>query len=134
MSSSCHLSASQLKSMWGFTTKQPAADPESPTFEIKYEFTDDDLNDPSLLAELAKLNLEPEVKKKPAPFKAAKPIVKKKPVVVKESEPVVDVDEMMANIHAEGDVDVQVTDDDMNDPRLLVNWDNVGRTSFNWRP
>ena len=69
------------------------------------DFNDDDLNDPSLLAELEQLTLG-EVK----PVKMIKP------------EPqVVQVDEIISSLPLEDEpIDDQITEQDMNDPKLLV--------------
>ncbi|KAJ3313472.1 Coiled-coil and C2 domain-containing protein 1B [Boothiomyces sp. JEL0838] len=76
------------------------------------EFSDADLNDPDLLAELAAMTVEEQ------PKPAKQKVVKEKPVME-----TVDVDSILASIpvvEAEEDVHVDFTDEDMNDPHLLA--------------
>jgi hypothetical protein len=90
--------------MFGFSKSQ-----EFPDLEVNVEFNDDDLNDPELLAELAKMTMED---RPPAKILA--------PVVAVAVEPVVEVETILAQLPPEGDVDVEVTEEDMNNPELLA--------------
>jgi hypothetical protein len=90
--------------MFGFSKSQ-----EFPDLEVNVEFNDDDLNDPELLAELAKMTMED----RPQPKKSA-------PVAVVAVEPVVEVETILAQLPPEGEVDVEVTEEDMNNPELLA--------------
>ncbi|KAJ3304723.1 hypothetical protein HDV03_002408 [Kappamyces sp. JEL0829] len=84
-------------------------------YSINIEFNEDDLNDPSLLAELAGLTMDETtgVAKKPAP----KPLQKRL-----ENGTGVDIEAILAAVPLAGedDVVVELTDNDLNDPTLLA--------------
>jgi hypothetical protein len=90
--------------MW--TTKTSKPKPPSPIeADIHVEFTDADLEDPSLLAELQGL------------MGTEKPVAKAAP---KPSAKAVNVDEILSALPKDEDIKVEFTEKDMQDPELLV--------------
>jgi hypothetical protein len=81
--------------------------PSKETEEISVDFNENDLNDPHLLAELAKLTID-----------TRDAIEHQIPEI--EQEVVVDVDALTADLPLEDPADVELTEQDMQDPVLLV--------------
>jgi hypothetical protein len=100
----------------GSSTNSPI---NNSSFDISVEFNEDDLNDPDLLRELAGLTMADE-----------EAIIVKKPKPVKEAEPeaALEIDAILASLPPETDdeVQVQLTEEDMNDPGLLAELAAVG--------
>ncbi|KAJ2993250.1 hypothetical protein HDV02_002562 [Globomyces sp. JEL0801] len=110
--------------MWSFGTKDSKGSkesldipdipdiPELKDLDINIQYNDEELNDPDLLAELASMTINEPTTVKPI----AKP--KPKPSIVNPD----DIDQILSTIPKDIDQDIQVefTDDDMNDPALLA--------------
>lgn len=116
--------------MWSFTSQNKEKTPKSPDDDFAFhdDFTDADLNDAGLLAELAKLTLSSSTKQKvPKNTVQAKTQVKSKKGAGQVHLESLDISHLV-----EGDVEVELTEDDLNDPKLLVFILNSGGAFFDW--
>ncbi|KAJ3161114.1 Coiled-coil and C2 domain-containing protein 1B [Geranomyces michiganensis] len=84
------------------------------------DFSDSDMNDPALLAELAKLaDPPPKVKSKPTP-KTKPPAPPANVGAAAGASSIVDVESIMAGIDLSDDKEIPFDESDMNDPELLA--------------